>query len=128
MNDSPKTNIHELKSVRKMLRNNATPWEIKLWQHLKGRQLYGFKFRRQTSIHNYIVDFICIELKLIIELDGSGHLHKSQIEKDKIRQEELESWGFKVIRFNNNEIDINLEGVLEQISEKSKHLSTLKNQ
>ncbi len=78
----------------------------------------GHKFRRQVSIENYVVDFCCLDLKLIIEVDGSGHLHPKQQKKDKERTKDLEKWGYSIIRFFNNEIDENLNEVLEIISHK----------
>ena len=88
----------------------------------RSRQIGGHKFRRQVSIHNYVVDFCCLELKLIIEVDGSGHLHHNQKKKDQNRTKDLEEWGYSIIRFFNNEIDENLNAVLERISLKCKEL------
>jgi very-short-patch-repair endonuclease len=99
-----------------MLRNRHTPWEWKLWQHLKNRRFHGYKFRRQTGIGNYIVDFVCLELRLIIELDGGGHLSTADTNQDYQRQKELESWGYVVIRYYNTDIDKNLDGVLEDLA------------
>lgn len=73
------------------------------------------KFRRQFKIGNYIVDFCCLEKKLIIELDGSQHTIKQNIIQDKKRQEFLENLGYKVLRFWNNEIDENPDGVIQKI-------------
>ena len=101
-----------LKSRRKELRNNATPQEVVLWKHLKGSQL-GFKFRRQHSIHFYIVDFCCPERKIIIEIDGSQHATNKEYDLERTRY--LEAFGYKVIRFWNNEINANLEEVLMEI-------------
>lgn len=61
MKNIKQINKPDLTKIRKMLRNNPTPWELKLWQHLKGKQLGGFKFRRQASIDDYVVDFLCSE-------------------------------------------------------------------
>lgn len=61
------------KNKRRQLRNNATEAEKRLWQHLKGRQLDGFKFRRQHSIDSYVVDFYCPQVKLAVEIDGESH-------------------------------------------------------
>ena len=95
------------------LRNNPTDVERLLWQHLRKRQMMGFKFRRQQLIDNYIVDFICLENKLIIEVDG-GH-HSLQKGEDGERDGYLKKNGFKVLRFWNNEVLENMEGVLEKI-------------
>lgn len=95
------------------MRCEPTPAEEKLWQKLRNKQLLGFKFRRQHSIDRFIVDFYCGQANLIIEVDGSIHEY-TQME-DAIRQEFLESLGFRVIRFRNEEVLNSLEGVLEKI-------------
>jgi len=95
------------------LRNNPTDVERLLWQHLRKRQMLGLKFRRQQPVDNYIVDFICLENKLVIEVDGGQH--SSQQEEDRERDRDLERSGFKVLRFWNNEVLENMEGVLEKI-------------
>lgn len=117
----PVINSKKQKKVRQQLRNEPTPWEHILWQSLKGKQLGGYKFRRQHGIENYIVDFFCPIVKLIVELDGGGHYDKSQKEKDIRRDEVLTNWGYTIIRIRNNEIDQNLEGVLEYILESCKN-------
>ena len=110
-------NNPRFKNIRRLQRNHPTPWEWKLWQYLKNRQIDGYKFRRQVSIDNYVVDFCCLELKLVIEVDGSGHLHSRQQKKDKQRTEHLEKWGYTIIRFYNDEIDENLDSILEIITQ-----------
>lgn len=95
------------------LRKDPTFAEIRLWNFLKLRQLDGVRFRRQHSIGRYIVDFCAIKEKLIIELDGSQHLNDE--EHDKERTEFLNSKGFRVIRFWNNEVMNNIQGVLQEI-------------
>ena len=115
-------NKPKLKHLRKLNRNKPIPWEWKLWQHLKERQIDGHKFRRQVSLNNFIVDFCCLKLKLVIELDGSGHLHSIQRKKDNEKDNELSELGFSIIRFWNNEIDENLNGVLELIADKCRRL------
>lgn len=74
--------------------------EVKLWNELKNGQLLGYDFDRQRPIGNYIVDFFCKDLQLAIEVDGITHLDEKVIEKDKIRQEELESMGICFLRFD----------------------------
>ncbi|NQU27404.1 MAG: endonuclease domain-containing protein [Candidatus Marinimicrobia bacterium] len=113
-----KINNPTLKRLRRHLRNNPTPWEHKLWQHLKGRQLDGLKFRRQTSIGKYIVDFYCPENKLIVEVDGGGHFSQKQKQSDQLRQKELENEGFIVLRYLNTDIDENIAAVLDDISQR----------
>lgn len=92
-----------------------TPFEEKLWIYLRGRRFNNLKFRRQVAIGNYIVDFVCKDEKLIIELDGSGHLENTQEKHDNIRDKYLKDLGYKIIRIYNNEIENNIEGVLEYI-------------
>lgn len=109
------SNLKEKKELRKQLRNNATPAEKKLWEALKGKQLDGFKFRRQHSIDRYILDFFCPTANLAIELDGDSHYTDEAKEYDQIRDNYLQSVGINVIRYSNQEIYENLEGVLEDI-------------
>lgn len=99
----------------RQLRQNSTDVERKLWAALRGRRLSGIKFRRQHPIRGYIVDFICLEKKLIIELDGGQHMMPKNQASDHIRTVCLEKHGFKVIRFWNNEVTQNLPGVLQAI-------------
>ena len=84
-----------------------------LWKYIRKRQLGGHKFRRQHPIGNYIVDFVCLKKNLIIELDGGQHLNN--IEYDTIRTQYLKLKGFKVVRFWNNQVFNETEGVLETI-------------
>jgi len=96
------------------MRKESTPWEKKLWSELKGEQLGGYKFRRQQPIASYIADFYNADAKLIIELDGSQHVEN---EADKKRDEALAGLGYQLLRFWNNEIDTNIEGVCARILE-----------
>ena len=91
------------------LRKKSTPAERKLWSRIRDDQL-GVNFRRQHAVDNYIPDFVCIEKKLIIELDGSQHLE--QEEYDEERTKYLNLLGYKVIRFWNNEVTNNIDGVI----------------
>ncbi|MDX8395377.1 MAG: cobalamin biosynthesis protein, partial [Mariprofundaceae bacterium] len=97
------------------LRQNQTDAEQKLWQCLRNRQLKGFKFRRQYVIDGYIADFACVDAKLIVELDGGQHLEQQTY--DAKRSAKLESHGFKVMRFWNDEVLNNTEAVLGVIFE-----------
>lgn len=99
----------------RILRKNLTPQERKLWNILKNKQFHNLTFRRQHPIGNYIVDFICRSQKLIIEIDGGQHNTDSNIKYDKQRTEFLKTLGFNVIRFWNNDIDKNIDGVIQQI-------------
>ena len=111
-----KTHNHKyLKDRRKTLRNNLTSAEATLWKSLQRKQLDGRKFRRQHSIENFIVDFYCPSEKLIIELDGAGHLDFAQQNYDNERTEKLEKRGFKIICFENKWVFESLELVLEEI-------------
>ncbi len=101
---NPKTRTRAIE-----LRKEPTPAERKLWAAIRNDQL-GVNFRRQHAIGNYIPDFACVEKKLIIELDGSQHLE--QEEYDQERTQYLESQGYKVIRFWNNEVLNNIAGVI----------------
>ena len=98
---------HFLTSRSRALRQNSTDAERKLWSVLRGRQLNGFKFRKQVEIDGYIVDFLCLEKRPIIEVDGGQH----SPERDARRTAYLESQDFRIIRFWNNDVLQNLEGV-----------------
>ncbi|MBN1536854.1 MAG: endonuclease domain-containing protein [Anaerolineales bacterium] len=95
------------------LRHNLTPAEIKLWQYLRKIQLGNARFRRQHAIGRYVVDFCAPANKMIIEVDGSQHL--DQQEYDAERTAYLESQGYRVIRFWNNEVMNDIEGVIKAI-------------
>ncbi len=96
------------------LRNNATEAEKHLWYMLRLKNL-GVKFRRQTVIGHYIVDFVCLEKLLVIEVDGGQH---ADSEKDKIRDRWLKAEGFEVLRFWDHDVLGNRDGVLEKIMER----------
>jgi len=102
-----------LKRFQKQLRSFQTNAEHRLWYYLRNRHFQGFKFRRQQAIQGYIVDFVCLETKLIIELDGGQHLDQQAY--DEARTRILQKEGFRVLRFWNNEVFTNVEGVLEVI-------------
>ena len=104
-----------LKEYAKKLRKNMTLSEVLLWNHLKRRQMCGLQFNRQRPIDNYIVDFYCKDLQLAIEIDGSSHYSEEAQEKDKIRQEKLESLGVRFLRFDNSEVKQDMPNVLRAI-------------
>ena len=108
------------KSKAQLLRKNQTVTEKQLWRYLRNKQLAGFKFRRQHKIGVYIVDFVCPEKRLIVELDGGQHLE--QFDYDLKRTGFLERKGYQVIRFWNNEVINELEMVLEEIIRKLESL------
>ncbi|MCY4572641.1 MAG: endonuclease domain-containing protein [Gemmatimonadetes bacterium] len=104
---------HNLTERARELRRQSTDAERMLWSRLRDRRLRGIKFRRQAQIGQYIVDFLCMERRLIIELDG-GH-HADQRDSDDARTRALESDGFRVLRFWNNEVLREPDSVLEAI-------------
>jgi very-short-patch-repair endonuclease len=97
----------------KEMRREMTLAERTLWNRLRAGRLAGIHFRRQQIIEPYIVDFYCHEAALVVEVDGE--IHFGQQEYDRLRDQDLEQLGFKVLRFNNHEIVDNLEGVLTKI-------------
>jgi len=99
-----------------------TDAEIKLWCELKSRRFYNYKFRRQYGIGSYIVDFYCPKLKLVIELDGDQHLEPKNIIYDQKRTKYFNSLGIKVMRFFNNEVLTNLDGVWMSIEDEIKEI------
>ena len=98
------------------LKNKQFPTEAEtlLWQYIRAKQL-TVKFNRQHIIGDYIVDFVCIEKKLVVEVDGGYHSEYEQIEKDEFRTERLNEMGFTVIRFSNEEVLGNILGVINTI-------------
>ena len=104
-----------LKENSQKLRVEQTDAERKLWQRINRDQLLGFRFNRQKPLLSYIVDFYCAKAKLIIELDGSQHYEPDYQEKDALRDAELNSLGFTVMRFSNDEVMREIEAVVEQI-------------
>ena len=104
---------NSLRSFARELRNNSTDTERLLWRYLKNRQVVGVKFRRQQPIEAYIVDFVSFDKRIVIELDGGQHAENE--EYDGQRDACLYANGFVVLRFWNNEIIENIEGVLEVI-------------
>jgi very-short-patch-repair endonuclease len=104
---------NKLLTNARRLGNQSTDAERALWTQLRAHRFDGYKFRRQQVIGSYIVDFVCFEANLIIELDGSQHM--DQVSYDNQRTEKLEQMGYRVLRFWNNEIFSELDGILETI-------------
>ena len=102
-----------LNSFARKLRRGGNLSEVILWNELK-RDKLGFRFLRQRPIGKYIVDFFCHVLNLAIEVDGSAS-HDNKVERDQIRQEELELLGINILRFQDADVRYNLEGVVENI-------------
>ena len=105
------------------MRREPTIAENKLWQFIRDRKVKEARFGRQHTVERFIVDFACVELKLIIEVDGE--IHEYTKEENAIRQSYLESAGFKVLRFSDKEIMDEVKSVIKRISITIKHLSLL---
>jgi very-short-patch-repair endonuclease len=103
--------------IARALRKRMTPQEVKLWVHLRSWRKQGFHFRRQSPLDDFIVDFVCLRHRLIVEVDGGQHNFDAHASRDAKRDHHLTSHGFRVLRFWNNELDRNLEGVLMAIDD-----------
>ncbi len=113
MSDNLKYNS-SLKPLARELRKEGTKGEALLWKKvLRARSMEGYQFNRQYPIGDYIVDFICRKLKLVIEIDGSSHLMKGQ--EDRKRQDDLERGGYKILRFTENEVVYRIDDVIKDI-------------
>jgi very-short-patch-repair endonuclease len=97
----------------RQLRQDSTRAELRLWQRLRSRSLGGYKFVRQEPIGPYVVDFVCRKHRLIVELDGGQH---ADSKRDEIRDKWLADQGYRVLRFWNNDVFANMEGVWETIA------------
>ena len=106
-----------LKLRRRELRRNSTDAEKKLWLKLRAKQLNGFKFYRQFAAEHYILDFYCPSCRLAVELDGSQHVEEKQLICDEKRTRYLNRQNIQVIRFWDNDIFKNIDGVLREIEE-----------
>ena len=102
-----------LTPVARRLRRASTDAERTIWKYLRNRQLSGRKFRRQVPIGSYVADFVCMDKRLVVELDGGQH---AENQNDLARTADIEMMGFRVLRFWNNEILQNIDGVLLAIS------------
>lgn len=111
-------NNPKLKERRRDLRRNHTEAEKILWKHLRNKQFYGVKFFRQYSVGVYIVDFYSPLLKLAIEIDGGQHAEEENKKYDEMRSAYLKGQDIEVMRFWNNEVMQNIEGVLYKIAER----------
>ncbi|GAB5408375.1 MAG: hypothetical protein BalsKO_07400 [Balneolaceae bacterium] len=107
----------KLKKLASKNRRKATKSEACIWKYALSRKQTGFTFKRQRPVLNYIADFMCQELKLIIEVDGSSHDSPEAFMKDLKRQSELENFGFKVLRFSDEEVLDNMDEVRRIISD-----------
>src|SRR5699024_466490 len=104
----------KLKPFARRLRKNSTFGEVLLWNELKKRQMSGYQFMRQKPIGEYIVDFFCSELKLIIEVDGEAS-HRFKLTEDSERQQWLEEYGLHVLRFDEKEVRSDMASVLQAL-------------
>ena len=98
--------------IQRTLRNKMTDAETRLWQRLRGRQMAGCKFRRQHPFLDYVLDFVCLEKQLVVEVDGGQHLDD---ERDKERDKRLQDAGFRILRFWNNQVLQEIDAVAEVI-------------
>ena len=99
----------------RVLREANIASEVVLWRKLRNRQLGGFKFVRQDAIGDYFADFVCRELKLIVEVDGGTHSSEMELASDVRRQRQIEALGYKILRIWNEDVRKNMDGVLETI-------------
>jgi very-short-patch-repair endonuclease len=106
---------NRLTTLAKTLRRNATSAERRLWQGLRREQVAGFRFRRQVILGGFIADFVCLEARLVIEVDGATHGMDDEIARDTARSAVLAAQGYDVLRFTNDDVFHNLDGVIETI-------------
>jgi very-short-patch-repair endonuclease len=104
-----------LKELARKLRNDSALGEVLLWNELKNKQMYGYDFHRQKPLLNYIVDFYCYELNLVIEVDGRYHDDKEQYESDMLRDKELGEYDLTIMRFSEHEARKDMVNVLRII-------------
>ena len=108
------TNLKGQKLLRQCLRNNATAPEATLWRALKGKQIDGLKFRRQFGLGPYVLDFYCPEIRLCIELDGDVHKSYEKSQYDEMRARFIENNNIKMLRFENDVVYKNMQGIIEE--------------
>jgi very-short-patch-repair endonuclease len=106
-----------LKEFSRDLRSHSTLSEILLWQKLRASQFRGFAFNRQKPLGNYIVDFYCLKLDLVIEVDGNSHFFEESVLEDQERQKVIERMGVNFLRFSDLEVKRSMPSVLEEIGD-----------
>ncbi|MGE5172882.1 MAG: endonuclease domain-containing protein [Betaproteobacteria bacterium] len=107
-----------LQPLAHKLRNEMTKAEASLWKYvLKARKMKGYQFRRQRPVLNYIADFMCLELRLVIEVDGITHDFEETVIKDKRKDNGLTSIGIRVLRFTDDDVLKNIHGVAKRIED-----------
>jgi very-short-patch-repair endonuclease len=122
----PHDEVSKIQRTRaKQLRRAMTRAETLLWRHLKADRLAGLAFRRQTPMGHYIADFVVHSSKLVVELDGESHDFEERIRRDEVRDAWFASRGYRVLRFTNNDVMKNLEGVVLTIAEAAEQASPL---
>ena len=104
------------KDIRQKNRNEMPRAEYILWNQLRGKKLNGYKFRRQYSVGQYVVDFYCPRVKLAIEIDGDSHFNVKAAQKDEIRSAFIDTKGIRLLRFTNLEIYNDLDSVIDRIN------------
>jgi very-short-patch-repair endonuclease len=112
-----KRNPKKTKKQRRYLRNNMTKWEIRLWNDLKGKKLYGFKVRRQYGFDNFVVDFYCPELQLAIEVDGDVHYFKEKMIEDREKDQRLKEENIKVKRIRTVDLEEDYETMIAHLED-----------
>lgn len=106
---------HFRKTAARRMRSNATGAEARLWNHLRRHPMIGSHFRRQVIVGPFIADFACMAARLIVEVDGSQHGEQGNVSRDEMRTKWLEAEGYRVLRFWNNDVFANIDGVLSEI-------------
>ena len=106
---------NQLAANARSLRRNATSAERRLWQGLRRQQIGGFRFRRQVMLGGFIADFACFEARMVIEVDGATHSTDREVALDAARSAALAAQGYDILRFTNDDVFHNLDGVLETI-------------
>ena len=117
-------NRSTMKERRQFLRKNMPQPEIILWSKIRRKQIADYRFRRQYSVGSYILDFYCPELKLAIEVDGESHIRTDVKEYDAQREEQIKQLGLTLLRFTNEDVTKNPNGVLQKIKETTESLRT----
>jgi very-short-patch-repair endonuclease len=115
-------NKKQFQERRRVLRNNMPKSEVVLWSKLKNKQMHRKRFLRQYGVDQYILDFYCPELKLAIEIDGDSHFMIGAEDQDKARQEYIEAFGIQFLRFTNEDVCKNIDGVCQTVYNKIEEL------
>ncbi len=105
----------KLKQLARNLRNNSTLSEVLFWNEVKGKQILGYQFLRQKPIGNFIVDFYCPKLKLVIEIDGDSHGFNRTIQQDKMKEKYLQTIGLEIIRYDDLDIKTSIGSILDHL-------------